>query len=334
MTRTNNTITGDNSLAFAASIEGRCPLCHSNETQLVEQLPAQQLADSYRRVFGYNPINEFADTRMIDYRHCDECDLRFFHPALAGAESLYDVLRMHLGANYYMQTKPEYDIAQPWITRGQTVLDIGCGVGAFAASVPESRYTGLELNSGALAAARRLRRNVINETIEAHSLKHPGQYDVVCSFQVLEHVCDIRGFLAGCLRALTPSGLLIVCVPSFDSYLRFQTNALLNLPPHHLSHWSDRCLRQIAETFPLRLEALEHELLADVHRDSYAATLVSTIFGGHQRLLNTSRANRFLTRVYWKLGKVLSKALQAEPMRPRGHSVVASYRKLGEVDDI
>src|ERR1035441_409829 len=299
-----------------------CPLCGSLKVELLEQIPALQLSESYRRVYGYSPLNEFAGTHNFDYRRCGECDLRFFHPPTAGTEALYNALRIRMGAHYYMEAKPEYDIAARRIGERKTVLDVGCGVGAFAAAIPDSRYTGLELNSGAADEARLLGREVIKETIEEHSAKQPGRYDVVCSFQVLEHVADVRGFLAGCLLALKPGGLLITCVPSFDSYLSLQANALLNLPPHHLSHWSDRCLRGIGEIFPLRLEAIEHELLADVHRDSYTETLVMTAFRVRHNLLDTSLANKFLTRISARVGTVLSGALQRDAMRPRGHSVV------------
>lgn len=330
MNSQNNYCTAGYSMVSPARRHVACPLCRSAETQLLEEIPASQLSDSYRRVFGYPPSQEFADICSIDYRRCGECDLRFFHPPVAGTESLYNALRIQMGDHYYMQDKPEYEIARHWIGEGQSVLDVGCGVGAFAAAIPQSPYTGLELNSGAVAEAKLLGREVLKETIEEHSAKQPGQYDVVCSFQVLEHVSDVRGFLAGCCAALKTGGLLITCVPSFDSYLSSQTNALLNLPPHHLSHWSDLCLRQIGEIFPVRLEGIEHELLADVHLDSYTTTLVMTAFRGRRHLLDTSLANRLLTRVSWKLGKVLSGALQADSMRPRGHSVVASHRKVGE----
>jgi len=325
----------DNSNGFGGLAPVACPLCRSTGTRLLEEISASQLSDSYRHVYRYSPSNnEFADTCSIDYRRCGQCDLRFFHPPVAGTESLYDALRIQMGDRYYMQEKPEYEIARHWIGAGQAVLDVGCGVGAFAAAIPEGRYTGLELNSRAVAEAKLLGREVFKETIEEHSAKRRGQYDVVCSFQVLEHVSDVRGFLAGCCAALKTGGLLITCVPSFDSYLSFQANALLNLPPHHLSHWSDLCLRQIGEIFPVRLEAIEHELLADVHLGSYTTTLVLTAFRGRRRLLDTSLATSLLTGVSSRLGKVLSGALQADSMRPRGHSVVASHRKVAESVDI
>jgi SAM-dependent methyltransferase len=309
----------------------RCPLCKSEKTHLLEEIPAHLLADAYRRIFGYAPTNEFANVPAIAYRHCGKCDLRFFYPPVAGGESLYDALRARMGSLYYMQEKPEYDVARRWINEGEAVLDVGCGVGAFAAAIPNARYTGLELNSGAIAEAKRVDREVIQDTIEEHSAKHRSQYDVVCSFQVLEHVSDVHGFLAGCLRTLKTGGMLITCVPSFDSFLRFQPNALLNLPPHHLSHWSDRCLGNVDQLFPLRLEAIEHELLADIHRDSYAATLVTMAIRRAPRLLDTSMSNRLIMRVCGRIGRVLSRGLQVETMRPRGHSVLAIHRKVGEV---
>jgi len=316
-----------------AQVRATCPLCRSQETELLEEILSAQLIDSYRQTFGYAPASEFGTIRAFGYCHCSECDLRFFYMPAVGGESLYEALRIRMGDHYYMRKKPEYDIARRWIGERETVLDVGCGVGAFAAAVPDRPYVGLELNSGAVAEARLLDREVIQETIEEHSARHPGQYDVVCSFQVLEHVSDARGFLAGCLRALKDGGLLITCVPSFDSYLRFQPNALLNLPPHHITHWSDRCLAGLGQMFPLRLETIEHELLADVHCDSYATTLVMTALRGRRRLLDASAASRFLVRVCGRLGRALSGALEAEAMRPRGHSVVAGHRKLGEFVD-
>jgi SAM-dependent methyltransferase len=303
------------------------------ETQSLEKISTHELKESYQRIFKYAPNAEFSGISSIEYRRCEKCDLRFFYPPVAGPESLYKALRIQMGTNYYMHDKAEYQIARHWISKRDSVLDVGCGEGAFAATVPDSRYTGLELNSDAVMIARQSGREVVKETIEEHSANHPGEYDVVCSFQVLEHVPDVRGFLLSGLRALKTGGLLITCVPSFDTFLRFQTNSLLNMPPHHLTHWSDLCVRQISSIFPLQLEAVEHESLADVHCEAYAVTLVMAALGGRRRLLDSSLRTKFLMRVSTQLGKVLCKGLQDESMRPRGHSVIATHRKTGDLVD-
>jgi 2-polyprenyl-3-methyl-5-hydroxy-6-metoxy-1,4-benzoquinol methylase len=57
-----------------------------------------------------------------------------------------------------------------------------------------------------------------NESIQSHSVAHPAKYDVVCAFQVLEHVSEIRSFIESSIKALKPGGLLIYSIPSADSF--------------------------------------------------------------------------------------------------------------------
>ena len=43
--------------------------------------------------------------------------------------------------------------------------------------------------------------------------------DVVAHYDVLEHVADVKEFLAGCHRALTPGGVMICEMPDIRLYL-------------------------------------------------------------------------------------------------------------------
>jgi len=42
----------------------------------------------------------------------------------------------------------------------------------------------------------------LNETIEGYSEINHGQFDLVCSFQVLEHIPKVYSFLEGKVKAL------------------------------------------------------------------------------------------------------------------------------------
>jgi SAM-dependent methyltransferase len=61
---------------------------------------------------------------------------------------------------------------------------------------------GLELNQKAVAVCRDKGLDVENEMIADHAAKRNEYYDVVCMFQVLEHIYDIQSFLQDSLKAL------------------------------------------------------------------------------------------------------------------------------------
>ncbi len=104
------------------------------------------------------------------------------------------------------------------------VLEIGCGQGAVGARLAAAGhdYTGVELDgaSADVAAARLtdagLPGQVVHGSVEA--LVRPGAgYDVVCAFEVLEHLEDDAGALASWVELLRPGGLVLVSTPAWQS---------------------------------------------------------------------------------------------------------------------
>ncbi len=89
------------------------------------------------------------------------------------------------------------------------------------------------------------------------------------SFQVLEHVRDPRDFLAACAACLRTGGLLIIGVPSDDSFPGISVNDIFNLPPHHVTFWPDRALRFALTDAGMGDIMVEHEPLAPAHLHFY-----------------------------------------------------------------
>jgi SAM-dependent methyltransferase len=143
---------------------------------------------------------------------------------------------------------------------------------------------GIELNQEAVQVARKAGRPV--------HLTHMGElgeqarrYDALCSFQVLEHLPDPGKFLEVSCSILQPGGKLLLGVPNVDSFLRYQWN-LLDLPPHHMSRWSNRLLHRIPEFYPLRVVHVKTEPLAEYHVECYVGAYLSpTESSGLMRLL-------------------------------------------------
>src|SRR4029077_498647 len=101
----------------------------------------------------------------------------------------------------------------------------------------------------------------------------------------------------------------------------------LNSPPHHITRWSDRALRNL-EMFGVELILLEHEDLADFHKGAFARTLVMNglnhVLGRKPRMFDFSLTNAILQRVAQTIARVLVGAvLDGSKVVPRGHSVTA-----------
>ena len=173
------------------------------------------------------------------------------------------------------QIKEEFRWAQSKICDGMSVLEVGAGRGAFARYVRTCRYTGLDRSTHAREMAERQGITIHTTSIEAWAEDHREAYDVVCHFQVLEHVSHPGAFLKACARSLKPGGMLLVSVPSEDSYLSMACNAALNMPPHHITRWLDQALVSVGDVIGCKTVEISHDSISPSHRTSQ---MVEAIF--------------------------------------------------------
>src|SRR5438046_2777514 len=97
------------------------------------------------------------------------------------------------------------------------VLDLGCNngygtniIGAVAASV-----IGCDVSEAALADAYRRFPKIEFRRIDGISLPFPhDQFDMVTSFQVIEHIADTESYLAEIWRVLRPGGIALLTTPN------------------------------------------------------------------------------------------------------------------------
>src|SRR5260370_9958139 len=173
---------------------------------------------------------------------------------------------------YYMARKWEYDVALWDLVVGDRLLEVGCGPGDFIERARTEKgidATGLELKPRAVELARQLRRPVYLESLADMAAAQPGSFDAVCSFQVLDHVEDPQSFIGHCVDLLKPQGRLLLSTPNNDGFLRLAKNNLLDQPPHHVTRWSSRAFESITSLFPLGIEKVMREPLADYHLEWY-----------------------------------------------------------------
>lgn len=312
-----------------------CPLIKSSEVSLIEKFSVKDLVSLYYEFPGIDIESELKDYREIGFYHCAESDIKFFYPLVSGSEDFYEKLQQFDW--YYMNEKYEYTYASKFIKESDHLLEIGCGNGFFAQKISVQKYVGLEFSQKAQLTAQNQGLTVLNETIKEHSVNNSSKYNVVCAFQVLEHISDINSFIENSLECLVPGGLLIYSVPNADSFIATTKNPILNMPPHHLSWWSTLSLKYVAKLFNLNIVDINYEKLADIHKTWYASTIILKAI---ENLLNLKNKKSLIDRsISFKLlskisafgGMFLAKGFSNLAVLPQGHSVTIVYQKKEKV---
>ena len=106
--------------------------------------------------------------------------------------------------------------------RGQSLLDIGCGIGQYTPKFLErfSYVTGLDSSQDCLAVAKK-NNDIINYVLgDAESFSLDYLYDTINLNMILEHVNDPVKVLINCKKHLADEGVIICQVPNSNSITR------------------------------------------------------------------------------------------------------------------
>ncbi|WP_186774798.1 class I SAM-dependent methyltransferase [Allorhodopirellula solitaria] len=269
-----------------------------------------------------------AKKSQISLMQGEHSTIRFFTPLnIAGSDQFYSEFHTHKlehwGDEYYRKPRWEHREVLAGLSGDLRVLEVGCGSGAFldACKARKVEAVGVELNGASVAFTRRRGLDVFHGGISEFVASDPAAFDVVCAFQVLEHVSDPLGFVNDALRTLKTGGRLVIAVPNNDSFLGSQDN-LLDIPPHHMLQWSETSLRFLSEVLPVRVLRVRREPLSCVHRPGFESVQNHRI----------DVAFSHLPRKLRSLGKRTVQAVTRSPLRRllTGQSIYIEFRKTNE----
>ena len=200
----------------------KCPLCENTTTSKLED------RGDYSILF------------------CNQCKLRFSEPMREGGNEFYH-------HRSYQVKSPEKDwrykslFSLVRLGNNQKVLDVGCGRGDFLSLVKEkgARPFGIDIDKEAIKTAKnRLKVDEI-KVLSWDKLGEDGfwkGFDLITSFDVLEHVSSPNKFLSTVKTILKPGGLVCITVPRWDRDPKV-FDSEVDYPPHHLTIWTSNALK-------------------------------------------------------------------------------------------
>lgn len=206
---------------------------------------------------------------------CTECDFSRFEPTVEGTAEFYESI---VATDYYNADKWEFNRALSDIRAigAKRILDVGCGSGLFLEFLKkrlpdDSELFGFDLNQQLLDELKSRgfgvlpnNLNLLHETMDGQSL-----FDVICILQVIEHVAEPVEFLKKFLCFLRPGGFLIITTPNAAGPISQFTDSHTEIPPHHLTRWTERTYKAMLPQHGLKINNIELEPLPDYLWDSY-----------------------------------------------------------------
>lgn len=284
----------------------QCLLCKSNQTKVIQTIPTSEIVRLYRDEISLDINSELASYSTIDAVHCLECDLVYFQPMATGSETFYENLQ-NLEGTYYSDLRPEFLQAFKYIQPNEAVLEVGSGSAYFAERLNNPNYVGLEYNQEAIDKAFQKGIQLIKSSIEDFANQNQEQFDVVCSFHVLEHVVNPYTFIESSIKALKKGGKLIIAVPCNDSLFTSNLNHTLNMPPHHVSRWGVKTMEFICEHFNLSQEHFYNDAVesSKEYFEKKMANFVFGIFSPSKKIIVSPNRLAFFTRYFKKINRLL-----------------------------
>ncbi len=162
------------------------------------------------------------------------------------------------------------------LAKDKTVLDLGCntGYGTELLSKAAKRVVGVDVSKEAISTAKKQYGNLGIDFHLIDGKKLPfddGEFDVIISCEVIEHIVDYNIFLNELKRVLSPTGIVVFTTP----------NALLRLYPG-MKPWNKFHVREF-----------EHSELQTLLETHFSAVQIIGLFAEESTyLIEKSRVSR------------------------------------------
>lgn len=253
----------------------------------------------------------------LDYYECHNCKTLYINPRPSPAvlEWFYQGSENYAYWNKYIFPASEDSrrkgIVVPRVERvlelckkyGVTtgaLMEVGAGFGTFCLEMLSrrqfQRIVAIEPTPDLAATCRHRGLETFEVTIERLRLAESDRFNIVASFEVIEHLFSPRDFLLRIVTFLKPGGLLVVTCPNGQGF-EMQTLGVLSetmdhehlnyFNPHSLSMLISSCGLEVLETFTpghLDAELVRNKILSGEYDVSHQPFFKKLIVDDWERL--------------------------------------------------
>ena len=299
----------------------KSPLTLNDNVSFIRCIKTQEIISQYK-IYNINVSKYFEGLHEISLYRCDESVYRFYYPNIVAGDSIFYQHFQDFDW-YYMPWKWEHEITTQYLKDGMKILEVGCAHGAFLQRVNElfdlDTSIGLELNESTPVVNKKWQ--IVNQYVQEFAKNHLGEFDLVCSYQVLEHISNVHSFIESNIACLKKGGKLIISVPNNDSFIK-DLDAALNKPPHHMGLWTKGSLISLTKIFPIKVFKVHLEDLKSYHVDNYIWSQ------------KYSKGNKLFNKIKRKIEILIGSysKIKAETLENRqtivGHTILIVFEKL------
>lgn len=300
------------------------PLTFSKNIKEVGKIESAEIIDIYAKHFNMDVKHYFINVPEIKIMQCLDTKYDFYYPFnIAGDKHYYE--KMGAFDWYYNPLRWEHSKIMEILPDSFELLEVGAGSGHFLKHLKErfknASLCGLELNDAGIESAAKMGIDLQNKTIEEYAKSNDKKFDIVCSFQVLEHIYNPHSFIDYQIKCLKKGGKLIIGVPNNDSFISENKlySRVLNMPPHHMGLWKPESIKGLENIFDIKFKEIYYEPLVISNVDTYMWNKLNKVF------FNIP----LLTNVVWKFGfhKLLRKTVLKRSTNVKGHSMLVVFEK-------
>jgi 2-polyprenyl-3-methyl-5-hydroxy-6-metoxy-1,4-benzoquinol methylase len=148
--------------------------------------------------------------------------------------------------------KPRVDICIKFLKKYNfkkpSILEIGAGFGTFCSLLNQSKFfskiLAIEPSIDGYLNCKKKKINVVNDVIENIQFKKRDKFNIIASFEVIEHLFSPKNFLLNIKSNLTNNGLVIFTCPNGDGFdVRFLGRRSHTIDHEHLNYFNTNSIR-------------------------------------------------------------------------------------------
>src|SRR5271170_6122207 len=231
--------TGTDTVSVPVAKAAGCPICGSSQISLLLRAPDR--FHLRKDIYSLVSCSSCRGVWLSSPPKRAEMGLHYsedYHNAIVAAGEGSAASRWRDQVKLISQHKP-----------GGAILDIGCSSGGFLSTMKSKNWQlfGIEMEE---STAQRARANTgaevfVGDAVDAPFL--PGSFDVITTFDVLEHVYNPAQFLTKVLEWLKPGGIYYAMMPNIGSWEArvFRSHWYGLELPRHTFHFSPKSLRYL-----------------------------------------------------------------------------------------